>query len=171
MNTKPLALVALAASTLVSSLPGAIPVTDALLAKETAELHLEDIAKFKDMIDNQVQQIDRLKDQLNQLLFIATVIGDPAATRTLSGVGPLLDIKEVGASRADLSTHANAQDAQSFDGLGLFQAVGTSFVTIDGQGVQRDGDTYRPVAAIIKATSNYDSVFQQVPTTTDRCIS
>jgi len=120
----------------------------------------EDIAKFVEMIENQVQQIQSLKDQLNEFKHYEDLFGDPKSV-LLSTVIPLTDDlrkTELGLTLTKIEGTVNASQAMLYDASGLFQSVGTSFTTPNGQTVTRRQPTYLPVAAVQKTTDNYLSV-------------
>jgi len=110
----------------------------------------ESIAKYVIMIDNQVQQIDTLKDQL----------GNPSQV-ILSNAAPLMaDLKalEPGLNLENLVTNADGSFAMTYNDAGLYSTVGTSFQTPGGQTIQRPTNQYKPFAAIINSASNYVAV-------------
>ena len=120
----------------------------------------EEIAKFIEMINNQVQQIQALNDQLDEFKHYESLFGDPKAV-LLSTVQPLVnDLRktELGQSLTQLESTVNAGQAMLYDANGLFHSVGTTFTTPNGAIVTRRQPTYLPVAAVQKTTDNYLSV-------------
>ena len=120
----------------------------------------EDIAKYIEMINNQVQQIQSLKDQLTEFKHYEDLFGDPKSV-LLSTVKPLTDdlLKtELGQTLTKLEGTVSASQAMLYDASGLFHSVGTTFTTPNGQSVTRQQATYLPVAAVQKTTDNYLSV-------------
>ena len=140
----------------------------------------EDIAKFVEMINNQVQQIQTLTDQLNEFKHYEDLFGDPKAV-LLSTVQPLVtDLRktELGQTLTTLETTVNASQAMVYNANGLFSSIGTTFTTPNGATVTRQQPTYLPAAAVQKTTDNYLAVAsdanarrialkQQIATTTD----
>jgi hypothetical protein len=119
-----------------------------------------EIAKFVEMINNQVQQIQALNDQLDEFKHYESLFGDPKAV-VLSTVNSLTsDLRrtELGETLTALEGAVNAGEAMLYDANGLFERVGTSFQTPNGQAVNRRESPYLPVAAVQKTTENYLSV-------------
>jgi hypothetical protein len=120
----------------------------------------EDIAKYIQMIENQVQQIQTLTDQLNEFKHYEDLFGDPKAV-LLSTVKPLTDDlrkTELGQTLTTLEGTVNAGQAMLYNASGLFHSIGTTFTTPDGKSVTRMEAPYLPVAAVQKTTDNYLSV-------------
>src|SRR5882724_2318053 len=112
----------------------------------------EDIAKYIQMIENQVQQIQTLTDQLNEFKHYEDLFGDPKSV-LLSTVKPLTDdLKktELGQTLTTLDNAANGAEAMVYNASGLFHSVGTTFKTANGATVTRREAPYRPVAAVQK---------------------
>ena len=120
----------------------------------------EDIAKYIEMINNQVQQIQSLKDQLTEFKHYEDLFGDPKSV-LLSTVKPLTDDlrkTELGQTLTTLEGTVNASQAMLYNAGGLFQSIGTTFTTPDGQTITRQQNPFKPVAAVQKTTDNYLSV-------------
>jgi hypothetical protein len=120
----------------------------------------QEIAKYIEMINNQVQQIQTLTDQLNEFKHYEELFGDPKAV-LLSTVKPLTDDlrkTELGQTLTTLDNAVNGADAMLYDAGGLFHSVGTTFKTPNGATVTRLEAPYRPVAAVQKTTDNFLSV-------------
>jgi len=118
------------------------------------------IAKYVQMINNQVQQIQTLTAQLNEFKNYEAVFGNPANV-SLPTMQPLvsdLNQTELGRPLLTLQATVNGNQAMTYNGGGLFQAVGTTFATPGGQTVARQQSTYLPIAAVQNTTSNYLSV-------------
>ncbi len=120
----------------------------------------QEIAKYIEMINNQVQQIQALTDQLNEFKHYEELFGDPKAV-LLSTIKPLTDDlrkTELGQTLTTLDSVANGAEAMLYNADGLFHSVGTTFKTANGATVTRLEAPYRPVAAVQKTTDNYLSV-------------
>ena len=120
----------------------------------------QEIAKYIEMINNQVQQIQALTDQINEFKHYEELFGDPKAV-LLSTVKPLTDDlrkTELGQTLTTLDNAANGAEAMLYNAGGLFHSVGTTFKTANGATVTRLEAPFRPVAAVQKATDNYLSV-------------
>src|SRR6266849_10418489 len=89
----------------------------------------QSMAKYIEMINNQVQQIRSLTDQLNEFKHYEDLFGDPKAV-LLSAVKPLTDDlrkTELGQTLTTLEGTVNAGQALLYNASGLFQSVGTTF--------------------------------------------
>jgi hypothetical protein len=120
----------------------------------------QEIAKYIQMINNQVQQIQTLTDQLNEFKNYEALFGNPARV-LLPTVQPLvndLTRTELGQTLTTLEGTVNAGQAMLYDANGLFHSVGTTFTTPDGQTITRLTTPYLPVAAVQKTTDNYLAV-------------
>src|SRR5213594_1964884 len=120
----------------------------------------QEIAKYIEMINNQVQQIQALTDQLNEFKHYEDLFGDPKAV-LLTTVQPLVnDLRktEVGETLTALEGAVDAGDAMLYNASGLFTSIGTTFNTPNGATVTRREAPYLPVAAVQKTTDNFLSV-------------
>ena len=120
----------------------------------------EDIAKYIEMINNQVQQIKSLTDQLNEFKHYEDLFGDPKAV-LLSTVQPLVgDLKktELGQTLTTLENTISTTDAMLYSASGLFESIGTTFTTPNGQTITRQATPFKAIAAVQKTTDNYLSV-------------
>jgi hypothetical protein len=126
--------------------------------------HAQNLAKYIQMIDNQVQQIQTLTDQLNEFKHYEDLFGDPKAV-VLNTVQPLvtdLTQTELGESLLTLESTINTTDAMRYGGNGLFASIGTTFNTPNGQTITRLTEPYKPVAAVQLTTDNYLAVSTNV---------
>jgi hypothetical protein len=120
----------------------------------------QNIAKYVEMVQNQVQQIQTLTDQLNEFKHYEDLFGDPKAV-LLSTLKPLTDDlrkTELGQTLTTLESTVNAGQAMLYDAGGLFHGIGTTFNTPHGLTITRQQATYLPVAAVQKTTDNYLAV-------------
>lgn len=120
----------------------------------------QEVAKFVEMINNQVQQIQALEDQLNEFKHYESLFGDPKAV-LLTTVQPLVsDLRktELGQTLTELEGAVDAGEAMLYNANGLFSSIGTTFTTPNGATVTRRETPYLPVAAVQKTTDNYLAV-------------
>ncbi|MBI1178355.1 DUF4141 domain-containing protein [bacterium] len=120
----------------------------------------QEIAKYVEMIENQVQQIQTLTDQLNEFKHYEDLFGNPGSV-SLATAQPLindLQKSELGQTLTTIEGSVNAGQAMTYDAGGLFQKVGTAFNTPGGTTVNRPETPYLPVAAVQKTTDNFLSV-------------
>jgi hypothetical protein len=120
----------------------------------------QEIAKYVEMIQHQVQQIQTLEDQLNEFKHYESLFGDPKAV-LLTTVQPLVtDLRktELGQTLTALEGAVDAGQAMVYDADGLFTSIGTTFNTPNGATVTRREAPYLPVAAVQKTTDNFLTV-------------
>jgi len=120
----------------------------------------QEVSQFVTMIHNQVQQIQSLTDQLNEFKNYEALFGDPKAV-LLSTVQPLIgDLKktELGQTLTTLESTISTTDAMLYNASGLFESIGTTFTTPNGQSITRQTVPFKPIAAVQKTTDNYLSV-------------
>jgi hypothetical protein len=120
----------------------------------------QDIAKYVEMINNQVQQIQTLTDQLNEFKHYEDLFGDPK-TVGLSMVPALtadLQQTEPGRNLENLLAIADGNFALTYNGSGIYPTVGVSFQTPAGQTVQRPAAQFKPFAAINRTADNFVAV-------------
>ena len=120
----------------------------------------QNIAKYIEMINNQVQQIRTLTDQLSEFKHYENLVGDPKAV-LLSTAQPLTDDlrkTELGRTLTTLESAVNGAEAMRYNAAGLYHTVGTTFKTPNGATVTRLEAPYLPVAAVQKTTDNFLSV-------------
>ncbi len=132
------------------------PKMDANLVRQTAQ----EMAKFAEMINNQVKQIKTLTDQLNEFKHYESLFGDPKAV-VLTTVQPLItDLRktELGQTLTALEGAVDASQAMLYNANGLFSSIGTTFTTPNGTTVTRREAPYLSVAAVQKTTDNYLAV-------------
>jgi hypothetical protein len=117
----------------------------------------QEIAKYVEMINNQVQQIQQLTEQVQTLHHYVDLFGDPSkmAPASITALTAELKKPELGETLTHLQATADATTAMAYTGAGLFHAVGERFTTPNGTAVQRREEPYRPVAAVQQTTDNY----------------
>jgi len=129
---------------------GQLVVVDPGLELVTIANHLEQLAKTVETI----QELRQTKDRL----------GDAASIHRISGASETLAqfaLTGVGQSRTEIATLATSSLAVAYQGQGLYQEVGGTFVSRDGQSVSRP-DVFKPEAAIFQAVANHDAVHEDV---------
>jgi hypothetical protein len=116
------------------------------------------IAKYVQMVNNQIQQLQQL-EQYNK------VFGDPAQLLNITGVSRLtadLSKTTVGKTIAAVEQSADGVDALAYDANGLFHQIGETFTTPSGNKIKREATDYKPFEAINNATANYTNVTADV---------
>jgi hypothetical protein len=118
----------------------------------------ESIAKYVEMVDNQIQQIQQL-EQYNK------VFGDPSQIFNVTGASALasdLTRKPLGQTISAVEQTSDGADALNYDANGLFHHVGATFSTPSGNKIQRQTADYKSYEAINHATANYTNVTTDV---------
>jgi hypothetical protein len=142
-----------------------VVVTDPISDVLAEELHLEDIAKAVEMINNQVEQINALTQQLQQIRAYVTAFGDPAKLLSIIGADELiqsLQTSGIGQTMIELQQLADGLEALENNANGLYRSVGQTFRTPSGFDLPRAEELYRKFAAIDRAAGNFQSVFDDV---------
>ena len=118
------------------------------------------IAKYIQMIENQVQQIETLSDQLTEFKNYEKVFGNPSQVTlsTLSALNSDLQKIEPGIKLENLVSSADGNYALTYNNSGIYATVGASFQTPGGQTIQCSADQYKPFAAINRTADNYVAV-------------
>ncbi len=121
--------------------------------------HVEDLAKYVDMVNNQVQQIDKATQTLTQLTNYVKIVGDPSQIVNVTGVNSAVtELKSTGVSQpmSALAGLANGATALQNNGGGLYVAV--SGTTASGSTVAHNDDLYRRYDAVDRTVSNFQAV-------------
>ena len=121
----------------------------------------ESLAKYVQMINNQVQQIQQLTAQVQQLQKYNTAFGNPAALLNITGANQLIgDLNKAvtGESLVTIQVDSQGTAAMTFTGNGLYHSIGRTFQTPSGNEIQRQENIYRENAAIQNSTLNYTNV-------------
>jgi hypothetical protein len=158
-------IIILAAFGLIASAHAQYIVYDPTMNTQQIINQAENIAKYAEMIGNQVQQINTLTSQLQQLERYNAAFGNPAAVLQVTGVNGLiadLEHPTVGQAMIAIQVSANGEEALNNNGNGLYHNVGETFTTPSGQQIIRNTNYYRPNAAIDGATQNYTNVYADV---------
>ena len=117
----------------------------------------QDIAKYVQMIENQVQQIQTLTDQLDEFKRYEAVFGDPSkiALSMVPNLAADLRQTEPNKNLDDLLKVADGAYALGYNESGIFHTVGATFTTPGGQTVTRPADNYKSYAAVSRTADNY----------------
>jgi hypothetical protein len=137
------------------------PVSDVLA--ET--MHLQDLAKWVESINNQVQQINTLTQQLQQVQAYVKAFGDPEQLLRIVGVDQLIDSLEqsgVGQTIGQLQQLAEGTEALTYNANGLYQSLGATFETPAGVSWPRAEELYRKFAAVQRTSQNFQAVTDDV---------
>src|SRR5687768_9517956 len=134
-----IALLTLALLSVTTSSHAQWAVYDAAVLSQQIISTAQEIAKFVEMINNQVQQIKQLTEQVNTLHHYVDLFGDPASFVPASITALTADLKktELGETLTDLQGAVDATAAMLDNGAGLFHIIGKEFTTPGGTTVAR----------------------------------
>jgi len=148
-------------------LPAQVVVTDPIAHSLTRIDHAQDIAKYVQMIDNQVRQINTLTQQLQQIQAYVKAFGNPAQLLNIVGANQLISsLQQTGAGQTltQLQRTANGLQALQYTGNGLYQGLAQTFTTPLGTQFPRLEDSYRKYGAIQDDSRNFQTVTDDVLT-------
>ncbi len=142
-------------------------VTDPISDVLAEEMHLEDIAKWVQSIENQVQQINTLTQQLQQVQAYVKAFGDPEKLLSIVGADQLIGSLQqsgIGQTIGEIQQVANGVQALSYNAQGLYQSLGSTFQTPSGAQLPRAEELYRKFGAIQQGSQNFQAVTDDVLT-------
>ena len=154
------------ATTFLLALPAAraqLVVEDVLSIAQDAVNQVVDLAKYVEMVNNQVQQINTMTQELQQTVAYVKAFGDPAQLLEITGVNELmseLDLSCVGQTLGELRQTASGIQSLKNNATGLYQGI--TDVSFSGIEVPRVADFYKPFSALENASSNYTTVYGDV---------
>ena len=134
-------------------------VEDPAAIAQSAVNQATDLAKYVQMVENQVQQIETMTQELNQVTSYVKAFGDPSQLLNITGANQLagsLKLPGVGQELSALQQSASGLQSLGSNGNGLFPSI--SQTTLSGISVSRVVDNYKSSAAIESAAANYASV-------------
>lgn len=149
----------------VASIPSAQALT---VADPTAHIiaktsQIENIAKYVEMVNNQVEQIQTLKGQLEQVTEYVDRFGDPESLTEITGVDDLISSiskSGVGKTIETIRSEVDGASAIKYTASGLYEEITSK--TSSGVEVERDPEDYKQFAAIQNASENYTEVYDDV---------
>ena len=120
----------------------------------------QELAKFLEVINNQVNQIKTMTDQLNEFKHYKELFGDPRAVLvpTMKALTDDLRRTELGVNLETLRETADGLYALTYNASGIYHTVGETFTTPGGTSISRSADEYRPFAAAHRTAENYLAV-------------
>lgn len=127
--------------------------------------HVVDLAKYVEMVNNQVTQINTLTQQLQQIQAYVKAFGNPASLLNITGANQLVGSLQqggIGQTLTQLQRTANGIQALQYTGNGLYTSLGQSFTTPGGAQVPRFDQLYRKYGAIQQDSRNFQSVTDDV---------
>ena len=149
-----------------ASLAGAqiVVIDPAAIARNQAN-QVVNLAKYVQMINNQVQQITTLTQQLQQIQAYVKAFGDPEQLLSIVGADELMSSLQqsgIGQTIGELQQAASGIEALQYNANGLYANLGTTFTTPGGAQVPRAEELYRKYGAIQQDSRNFQSVTDDV---------
>lgn len=145
--------------------PAQVVVTNPISDVLAETMHLEDIAKWVESINNQVQQIQTLTAQLQQVQAYVKAFGDPEQLLSIVGADQLIGSLQqsgIGRTIGELQQLADGVQSLAYDANGLYQSLGTTFTMPDGVTIPRAEELYRKFGAIQQSSQNFQAVTDDV---------
>jgi len=127
--------------------------------------HVVDLAKYVQMVNNQLKQINTMTQELQQVTAYVKAFGDPSKLLNIVGANQLIGSLQqtgVGQTLTQLQRSANGLQALQYNGNRLYQSLGQTFTTPSGAQVPRLEDLYRKYGAIQDDSRNFQSVTTDV---------
>ena len=138
-------------------------VEDVASIAQDAVNQVVDLAKYVEMVNNQVQQINTMTQELQQTVAYVKAFGDPATLLEIAGVNELmseLDLSGIGQTLGEIRQTASGIQSLRNNASGLYQSV--TDLSFSGIEVPRVPDLYKPFAALENASANYTAVYDDV---------
>ena len=148
-------------------LPAQLVVIDPTAIAHNQANHIVDLAKYVQMVNNQLTQITTLTQQLQQIQAYVKAFGNPEQLLHIAGADQLIGSLQqsgVGQTLTQLQRTANGIQALQYNGNGLYSSLGQSFSTPGGAQVPRIEQLYRKYGAIQQDSRNFQSVTNDVLT-------
>jgi hypothetical protein len=153
-------ITATALSLVLTSLEAQVVVVDPAAIAQSKADHIVDLAKYIEMVNNQLRQITTMTQELQQVTAYVKAFGDPSKLLNIVGANQLisgLQQSGVGQTLAALRQTASGIQSLQNNANGLYQQItNTSF---SGISVPRAVDSYKPFSALENTSSNYTSVY------------
>ena len=124
---------------------------------------VENIAKYVEMVNNQVEQINTLKGQLEQVTEYVDRFGDPESLLDITGVDDLISSfnqSGVGKTIETIRSEVDGASAIKYTASGLYTEI--SDQTASGVDVERNPEDYKEFAAVQNASANFSKVYDDV---------
>lgn len=127
--------------------------------------HVADLAKYVEMVNNQLKQITTMTQQLQQTEAYVKAFGNPEQLVHIVGADQLvtsLQRNGIGQILGNLQRSANGIQALQYNANGIYTSLGTTFTTPGGATVLRPEALYRKYGAIQDSSRNFQAVNDDV---------
>ena len=162
-NKKRFATVCVGASLLLAKAHAQLVVVDPAMIVQDAQHQIVDLAKYVEMVNNQVLQINNLVQQLEALNAHNRAFGNPAALTSISGASSTIyDLKQnvSGPTVWDFESGADGGNSLRNNEGGLYQEIKPT--TLAGVTINRVEDMYRRFAVVEVATANHAGIYSNI---------
>ena len=127
--------------------------------------HIVDLAKYVEMVNNQLKQITTMTQELQQVTAYVKAFGDPSSLLNITGANQLINSLRqtgVGETIGQLQQAANGIQALQYRANGLYTNLGSTFTTPGGVQLPRAEELYRKYGAIQQSSQNFQGVTNDV---------
>jgi hypothetical protein len=157
---KPALITLIAFACAIDSARAQLIVEDVVHIAQDAVNQVVDLAKYAEMVSNQVKQITTMTQELQQTVAYVKAFGDPSKLLNITGANELvsgLQQSGVGQSLGSLRQSASGISSLQNNASGLYQPITNT--SLSGTQVSRATDIYKPFGAVENASSNYTAVY------------
>jgi hypothetical protein len=146
-------------------LPAQVVVIDPTAIAQSQTNHLVDLAKYVEMVNNQLKQITTMTQELQQVTAYVKAFGDPSSLLNITGANQLIgSLKQTGVGQTigQLQQAANGIQALEYTANGLYTNLGSTFTTPGGVQLPRAEELYRKYGAVQQNSQNFQGVTTDV---------
>jgi len=136
-------------------------VEDVASIAQDAVDQIVDLAKYVEMVNNQVQQINTMTQELQQVTAYVQAFGDPSQLLNIIGANELIDSLQqsgIGQTLGALQQTASGVEALRNNAEGLYQSIGE--IQLGDIQLPRNVDLYKKFSALENAAGNYINVYE-----------
>src|SRR5438034_4467448 len=129
--------------------------------------HVVDLAKYVQMVNNQLKQITTMTQELQQVTAYVKAFGDPSSLLNITGANQLISSLRqtgIGQTIGQLQQAANGIQALQYTANGLYTNLGSTFTTPGGVQLPRAEELYRKYGAVQQSSQNFQGVTTDVLT-------
>jgi hypothetical protein len=122
-------------------LPAQVVVIDPAQIANNQANHIVDLAKYVEMVNNQLKQITTMTQELQQVTAYVKAFGDPSSLLNITGANQLISsLKQTGVGQTigQLQQAANGIQALEYTANGLYTNLDSTFTTPDLQAEQQN---------------------------------
>lgn len=137
-------------------------VEDPAAIAQSATEHLAEVAKFKEMIEKQVEQIGLLDSQLKQVTAYKDAFGDPSSLLKIAGGDQVigqLRMPSTGQLLGQLQQGSSGTTSLRSTGNGVYRPI--EKIEVNGVEIPRQEELYRKYGALEDTGTNYRTVNEE----------